>query len=512
MVSLILQVLGNSDIYVDNNWGIHTLSPSYTLEDILDKAECNKDLLLEINRVDFPIIRRILESPLVTEASEDSSGPLWCFVLTDQRQWQSQRNDSEGWNVVAADGIWWQDILGKWCEDHNIPCYFLPLEIDAAVANGAADWEGMAQKIEQVFTKLITVDEKNQLYFHPQEGEPSPIDKITVQHSSGTPALSGALYLWGIEGKLAGLPIDFVYVSEQELECEPHSGIHWQWHLKVPQIRELLKIQDFSGALQILKSHHHATTTALTPSAAAIPLKNYAKLVDDLEQLDRAVSLNLTGRTGLTGREGIIERVAIALWSEQAFRERSQWMHWYLRVAGAFELVIFLLVEKQGKGKYEWRGIKFMDPSQRLEINRAPISQIMQCLNGTKSELELFGNSYPFPLDSMALQPNWSQFEQFYVRTNAQQDGWTLTAVPQGNCLGFTQIRNKLYHSLLGDIIDKELNQRTLDLGKFDRPEHPAQVAVNWLNYIISLAGLTEEVQNRADTYRQLVGEIEENL
>jgi hypothetical protein len=362
------------------------------------------------------------------------------------------------------------------------------------VENGVADWEGMAQTIERFFASLILFED-NGIFFQPQQGESIPVEKITVQHSSGTPALNGALYLWGIERKLTGKTIDFVYISKENLECEPHSGTHWQWHLKVPQIRELLKIQDFSGALQILQSHPHSIEEIETK----------------LQELDRAVSLNLTGRS-LTGREGIIERVAIAVWSEKAFRDRSQWMHWYLRVAGAFELALFLLVEKQGNGKYEWKGIKFMDNSQKLEINRAPVSQIVQCLNGTRLELELFGKSYPFPLTSISAQPGWENFEQFYTRLNTKQDGWTLTAIPQGNCLGFTQIRNKLYHSLLGDIIDKELNERTEELGSVTHPDHPAQVAVDYLHYIIDLAGLTDEVQERADRYRQIVQEIEENL
>jgi hypothetical protein len=507
MVSLILQVLGNSDINVDGNLGFHTLSGSYNLEDILYKAECNQDLLTDINRVDFPIVKKISESPLFTKASENSTRPLWCFLLTDQREWQSQRDDNgEGWNVVAADGIWWQEILGKWCESHDISCYFLPLEIGADVANGAADWEGMAQKIEQVFTPLITVDENNQLYFHPTEGDSIPIDKITVQHSSGTPALNGALYLWGIERKLAGLSIDFVYVSEQELGCEPHSGIHWQWHLKVPQIRELLKIQDFSGALQILRSHHLAKPTFLAPSAAVIKdLNKYEQLVQDLEQLDRAVSLNLTGRANLTGREGIIERVAIALWSEEAFRNRSQWMHWYLRVAGAFELVILLLVEKQGNGNYQWKGIKLLDPAKK-DIAPCSVSALIYPFL-TLGEIDYVSpkkETYRFTVtpinDSL-----WLNFKKFYV------DNWQLEPKPP-NTLGFTSIRNKLYHSLLGDRIDELLDKNTDALGSVTHPNHPAQVAIDYLNYIINLAGLTEEVQTRADNYRQIVRDIEENL
>ncbi len=43
-----------------------------------------------------------------------------------------------------------------------------------------------------------------------------------------------------------------------------------------------------------------------------------------------------------------------AVWSEKAFRERGQWMQWYLRIAGAFELAIACLVEYQGGNNYRW--------------------------------------------------------------------------------------------------------------------------------------------------------------
>lgn len=111
MVSLIVQVLGNSDIEVDSAQGCNTLSNSYCLEDIEEKAAINEEELIEnIDRVNFPLIKKLAESPIIQ--SESSSPPLFCFLLTDQRQWQSQRDETgEGWNQVALDGIWWQKIL-----------------------------------------------------------------------------------------------------------------------------------------------------------------------------------------------------------------------------------------------------------------------------------------------------------------------------------------------------------------------------------------------------------------
>lgn len=350
----------------------------------------------------------------------------------------------------------------------------------------------MAQTIERFFASLIDFQEHGIFFQPPQHGESMPVEKITVQHSSGTPALNGALYLWGIERKLTGKPIDFVYISEQK-ECEPHSGTHWQWHLKVPQIRELLKIQDFSGALQILQSHPHSIEEIATK----------------LQELDRAVSLNLTGRENLAGREGIIERVAIAVWSETAFRDRRQWMHWYLRVAGAFELAILLLVEHQGNGDYEWEGINLIYKAGNSEsVGPLGIAKIVfSLLSKGKVKLRKQKDDDPdrfMKVTKIEKTQKWSDFKGFYG-TN-----WEIKE--NINVGGFTNLRNELYHSLLGDSIDSLLEERTEQLGSVTHPEHPAQIAVDYLHYIIHLAGLTDEVQKRANNYREIVQKIEENL
>lgn len=504
MTTLILQVLGNSDITSGTGLkGWETLTDSDSLQGTEKLKNKNYKKFQEGKTdFDFPLISKLLTA---TEGITHNNA-LFCFLLTDQTEWQSQRSETgQGWaNVVAKDGIWWKDILATWCETHKIQHYSFPLKIEPHIQNGTADWEGMAEKVDQLFEDLIQF--KGQVIsFEPAENESIPIDKIIVQHSSGTPALNGALYLWGIKRKLRAANLEFVYISEEYLECKTHSGYHWQWHLKVPQIQELLKIQDFSGALQILKSHYDAESAFLSQSAASLDLEKYKKLVKDLEQLDRAVSLNLTDRPSLTGREGIIERVAIALWSEQAFRERSQWMHWYLRVAGALELVILLLVEKQGNGNYQWQDLKLLDPAQK-DIAPCSVAALVYPFL-TKGELDYVSHkkeTHRFTITPIT-DGQWLNFKKFYV------DNWQLEPKPK-NTLGFTSIRNKLYHSLLGDRIDELLDKKTEELGSVTHAEHPAQVAIDYLNYIISLAGLTEEVQNRADTYRQLVQKIEENL
>lgn len=492
MTTLILQVLGNSDITSGNLKGWETLTESDSLKGIKRRAEINFKKFCEGKTdFDFPLIRKLLTA---TEGV-NSSTALFCFILTDQTDWQSQRSETgQGWaNIVAKDGIWWKDILATWCDKNNIKQYSVTFKIESNLPNGTADWEGMAEKIEKFFKNKNLINfEEGFIYFQPTEGESIPIDKIIVQHSSGTPALNGALYLWGIERKLTENPIDFVYISEEQLECEPHSGTHWQWHLKVPQIRELLKIQDFSGALQILKSHRHSTEEIETK----------------LQELDRAVSLNLTGRS-LTGREGIIERVAIAVWSETAFRDRSQWMHWYLRVAGAFELAILLLVEQQGKGDYEWEGINLIYKAGNSEsVGPLGIAKIVfSLLSKGKVKLRKQKDDDPdrfMKVTKIEKTQKWSDFKGFYG-TN-----WEIKE--NINVGGFTNLRNELYHSLLGDSIDSLLEERTEELGSVTHEKHPAQVAVDYLRDIIDLAGLKDEVKERADRYREIVQNIEENL
>lgn len=490
MTNLIVQVLGNSDVEVDGEDGLKKLEQLYSLEEIQEQARWNdRDFIEQLDRVSFPLVQKLYDN---LSADTDI---LFAFILTDQIRWVQNRNDTaELWNsVVTLDGIWWKNILLAWCQNQNIGCYPIRLNVEPDVSNGAADWEGMAEAIDPLLDKYI-VFENNSIYFTPEEGDKIPIEKIILQHSSGTPALSGALYLWGIEQKLAGKNIDFVYISEQEADCPTHPGKHWQWRLKVPQIRELLEIQDFSGALKLLDSAH----------------PRYQELVESLSFLDKSVSLNLEGRN-LEGRDSIIERVSIALWSEKAFRDRSQWMHWYLRMAGAIELALFLLVEKQGNNNYQWQPdskniptLIFTQNSDSEELELCGIAKIVSNLLSRKGEID-FENRNTKKITKFVANvinnPKWSSFKRFHL-TN-----WELAeGVEVG---GFTNLRNELYHSLMGDSIDRLLDLKTQELNdRVDDPAHPSQVAVNWLEYIVQLADLSNEVKVRSDKYRDRISQI----
>lgn len=495
MIHLILQVLGNSDILVDGQEGYQQLKGCYNLEDIEQKAEWNDEVFLnQLDRVNFPLIQKFLNSHQNSHPPDTEI--LFGIILTDQVRWMQQRGDTgEEWDkVVTSDGIWWQNILSKWCLQQNINYYPILLDVKPEIPYGVADWEGMAATVDTLFDDFLVVQE-NSIYFQPQESEKIQVDKILIQHSSGTPALSSALYLWGIEQKLAGVNIEFVYISEQEVDCPPHSGEHWQWRLKVPQILQLLEIQDFSGALKLLDKHH----------------PKYQQLADSLLFLDKSVSLNLEGRN-LEGKDSIIERVSIALWSEKAFRDRSQWMHWYLRIAGALELALFVLVEQQSQGNYQWKKHKLIcvDGTKKVEVNRCPISSIVnQLLTAGEFDYLPFANSSDPPtklLVSPITDSQWSDFKKFYL------DNWELEENPQ-QALGFTSARNQLYHNLIGDRIDHLLDDQTRKLhNQVDHPEHPSQIAVNWLNYIIQLAGLSAQVEAKSKVYRDRVSEIVKNL
>ena len=243
------------------------------------------------------------------------------------------------WNkTIASDGFWWKEVLTAWCEQQEIQLFPIHLNIDPNMEHGVADWEGMATLFKKQLANLIQFEEDS-IQFHPEQGQPTPIDEIIIQHSTGTPATSSALYLWGIEQKLAGKDVDFIYISRQNTNF--HSGEQWQWRFKVPQIQQLFDIQDFSGALQLLSDYPDGD------------------FKENIKNLDRAISFNLTDLPDIdnTPKGQVIERIAIALWSERAFRERGQWMHWYLRVAGAFELAIKCLVQVQAPEVYSWKKI-----------------------------------------------------------------------------------------------------------------------------------------------------------
>lgn len=202
--TVIVQVLGNSDIQVDGKPGEKQLEACRSFDDLQEMTRDNeRDLLGALERVDFPLIRKMRKSL-------DDNEATFCFLLTDQSDWvRHHGNNGDGWNKVAtSDGWWWEKILQGWCASQHIPCRSIRFPISHECRNGVADWEAMAQAVPKLLSDLLSVDNKKMEYIS-EEGSRQPVSELVVQHSSGTPALSSALYLWGIERKLEGVKVEF---------------------------------------------------------------------------------------------------------------------------------------------------------------------------------------------------------------------------------------------------------------------------------------------------------------
>ncbi|MFZ1026145.1 MAG: hypothetical protein WAN66_07995 [Limnoraphis robusta] len=498
---LVLQVLGNSDITMKSKKANGNLQGCYTLDDINDiieivEEETNKD----IDQVNFPFIKKVYDH------FKSTANIHFAIILTNQQAWIEHHNISGQTfsDLMASDGYWWRNILSQWCQAKNINLHLIHLEIQPELENGVANWDGMAKTIENLLSgqENPMISFKNQhIIFQPPNSDKITFDNIIIQHSSGTPALSSALYLWGVEQKIAGKQVKFVYISRQDTSLNEHSGDHWQWRLKVPQIQQLLEIQDFAGALKLITENEREQTR------------------NKLKQLDRAVSFNLFAKKAKfsSPKDEIIERIAIALWSEQAFRDRGQWMHWYLRVAGAFELAIFCLVERQGSGKYYWERtsdkvvLKYREQNQqeiefRLEI-KSTVSKLLN--RGSYSEKNNhYKRQINYQVNSLSNDPGWNNFVQFYCKN------WLEFYNDQNRQVrkGFLTLRNELYHTLMGDVIDQYLDKETATLKTVNNPKHSSQVAIDWLNYIVNLANLSTEVKKQVKDYENLVAEIKRTL
>jgi hypothetical protein len=518
MTTLLLQILGNSDVEYEGGRGSEKLRGK-SKEEFLNYIS-NK---ISPNKINFPIIKK-----LNNNLSSSETDILFCFILTDQSDWLKNHARINFKSVAKKDGIHWENSLKDWCKQQKINCHTIQFLVNPNTDNGVADWEDMAQDIEKLLNNYIEFSEDSMGFKSTNNNEnerlnllPVPIDKIIIQHSSGTPALSSSLYLWGIERKIEGRNIEFVYVSEQdedededENNCEIHSGSHWQWRLKVPQIQELLKIQDFSGAIQLVKTHQE--------------YQQLEDILNSLKNLDHAVSLNLSGYQFSAPKDAMIERIAIALWSETAFRERGQWMHWYLRVAGAFELSILLLLEKQSQGAYtfEYKENKENKESPKkinliynynnlkIPIALVNISSIVDNLL-TKGEFEFeyrYREKKEDKTENIKLEcekvsdDKWENFRiNFYI------NNWKLDS-NKGSSLGFLSVRNNLYHSLMGEYIDESLDSKTKNLGDVKDSNHPSQIAINHLEYIIELSSLKDKVKNQVNAYKQKVEDLQELL
>jgi hypothetical protein len=480
--SVVLQILGTSDVQVDGQPGREQIR-GFDLHEMQELAQDLKNELLgNLNRVDFPLIRQAHQYVQHIKGS-----PTFVVLLTDQTAWfQAQPIAGSGWEeIITSDGHWWEEVLLAWAEEQGIRCHCVRFEVPPEVKSGVADWEGMAKRATQFLGQLI---QNNRIHLPDQQV--FSFETLFIQHSSGTPALSSALYLWGIEQRLEGQAVEFLYLSRQDEEPRQHSGSHWQWRLKAPQIRQLLAVQDFAGILRLAKGDVD---------------KDMEK---QIRRLDRAVSFNLRElNLGLNPEEEVLERIAIACWSERAFRERGQWMHWILRVAGAFELVLKCLVVQQGQGQFSWR--RRNNGSVDLFHQQDPVFANITAIARGISQGNFLGRKdnqdFTYRFDPIARSQELSYFQSFYC----DDPGWILNKNKQ---IKFAEIRNDLYHSLQGDVIDQALDQKTLELGSVTRADHPAQVAVGHLEFLIGLAGIQSKIQERVRDYQTQVQRIEEQL
>jgi len=482
--SIVLQILGTSDVQVDGQPGREQIR-GFDLHEMQELAQDLKNELLgNLNRVDFPLIRQAHQYVQHVKGS-----PTFVVLLTDQTAWfQAQPIAGSGWEeIITSDGHWWEEVLLAWAEEQGIRCHCVRFEVPPEVKSGVADWEGMAKRATQFLGQLI---QNNRIHLPDQQV--FSFETLFIQHSSGTPALSSALYLWGIEQRLEGQAVEFLYLSRQDEEPRQHSGSHWQWRLKAPQIRQLLAVQDFAGILRLAKGDVD---------------KDMEK---QIRRLDRAVSFNLRElNLGLSPEEEVLERIAIACWSERSFRERGQWMHWILRVAGALELVLKCLVVQQGQGQFSWRRRNNGSVDLFHQQDPDPIFVNITAIARGISQGSFLGKKnhqdFTYRFDPIASRPALVQFQGFYCN----EPGWALS---QSTRIKFADIRNHLYHSLQGDVVDQILDQKTQQLRSVAHPDHPAQVAVGHLEFLIELAGIQSKIQERVRDYQTQVQRIEEQL
>ncbi|MDB9315014.1 hypothetical protein PN462_18010 [Spirulina sp. CS-785/01] len=520
--NLLLQIFGNSDILVNQQKGYETLQDIRGEKDLKQYSQHHYQQYKKGKlAVQFPLIEQTLQH-LQQQYPHESF--IILPLLTDQRPWIKEKTGTKGddWKLIASkDGHWWENILKDWSQQQNKTCHPRIFSIESETdVSGAANWEKMAKEINLYLANLFTVNDA-QLDYHSPEKK-LPINRLFIQHSSGTPALSSALYLWGVEQKLQGVEVEFIYITENE-DYTPsnslllHTATQWQWRLKVPQIQQLLAIQDFSGAREIVESH---IEESFHRNQQKVP-DNFQAVQKELKTLDQAVSLNLSKMQNtsqgesLTGREAVLERLSIALWSEFAFRKRGQWMHWYLRVAGAFELTICLLLEQQSQGQFTWQGRDLIytppsDPKQQVKINRLSIVTLVVDLltDGDFKDNKKMAKRYPFlTITPITKTPDWKAFKRFYTTD------WQILeeAISHREKQGFTHLRNSLFHSLVGDSIDEDLDQSSRQYEITDS-NHPTEVAIQHLYYLLSLANLKPEIEQRMAKYQHKVTQLKEQL
>jgi hypothetical protein len=472
---LILQILGNRDIKILE-------SDSSQLNNCTNYNNVKEKSIRALE--EYKADKSTIKLPLIEELkSKNSPGEEYsfCIILTDQTEWiRVHADDAHKQKIANSDGHWWKDILTSWSTENLADIHLIDLKVSADVTNGAADWEGMAEQLHNILDREICLDDEqisvNKTIF----------DKIIIQHSSGTPALISALYLWGIEKKLAGVKIEFTYISDKNGNSEStvHDGSHWQWRLKVPQIHQLLEIQDFAGVHVLIKGEQHVKQ----------------EIKDDLDLLDRAISLNIKDSGAISPKDKVIERISIALWSEKAFSDRDQWTQWYMRIAGGLELALLCLVEHRGEGNYTWEKkgsqeeenshkiyLQHLSDSKNCSFSSISISNVVQkLLNHGKCDIKK-DECNQYRVQKMD-DSKWDEFRKFYCSS------WIV------NNRGFIALRNNLYHSLMGDDIDNFLDAEA------------TKTAVEHLKYIIEQAQIKKEVDIKVQEYQQKVKGIKEAL
>jgi hypothetical protein len=513
---LVLQVLGNSDVQGAYRMGdphekgseLLGVIGDYSLSGLRDAMDLMEETVGDgSSSINFPLIDR-LRSTLGQQLQGDWE-IHWAIILTDQIAWMEQQTDrdAEGWkDIVASDGAWWKNLLASWLTQRQIPYTFIPLVVDPQIKDGAADWDGIAEVLAPLLNQFFPGSGKS-VHFNPdpslKPSDSKAFDRVVIQHSSGTPALSSALYLWGIEQKLAGRAFDFAYLSINESNAQAetfsHEGKHWQWRLKKPQVLKLLGLQDFSGALQLLGND--------CPDQA---------LVQRLQRLDKAAAFNINAlQLDLTPKEDVIERIAIALWTEKALRCNGQWMIWYLRVAGAMELTLLCLVEKQGQNRYEWKPTHLKtilhhprNPQPHLGFTVGIKAVVKHLLSQGSADQYDDNQKITFTVNRLYAEGKesepWKKFKAFYYGNQ-----WRLS---DQDVDSFLYIRNNLYHSLSGDRLDILLDEQTKVLKSVDHPDHPAFIAIGHLRFLIDLADLTESVKDRMAFYRSEMEQVHHDL
>jgi len=149
MPNVVLQILGTSDVLVDGKPG-RELITGFNLDEMQEIAlDIRDELLGNLNRVDFPLIRQ------AHQYLEES--PELVVLLTDQTDWfLAHPATGEGWReIISSDGHWWEEVLLAWAENQGIRCHCVRFRVPPEVESGVADWEGMAKQVTEFFNQFI---------------------------------------------------------------------------------------------------------------------------------------------------------------------------------------------------------------------------------------------------------------------------------------------------------------------------------------------------------------------